>query len=86
MCLVQQKTLQRSNCFCPTDLPLDTAKTLHFYDFFLEANILALAAFFLLLLIMTMARKDPTIAEPRSVRMTGILIAHTREGKKLCKG
>ena len=43
----------------------------------------ALADFFLLLLIITMARKVPTTAEPRRVRMTGIRIAQTRGGKRL---
>lgn len=38
------------------------------------------AAFFRLLLIMTMARKLPTTALPRSVRMTGIRMAQTRGG------
>lgn len=52
------------------------------YDAFL-ALALALAAFFLLLLIITMLRKDPTTAEPSKVRMTGIRMAHTRGGKRL---
>ena len=53
------------------------------YDAFLA---LALAAFFLLLLIMTMLKKDPTTAEPSKVRMTGIRIAQTRGGKRLWSG
>jgi hypothetical protein len=42
----------------------------------------AFAAFFRLLRIMTMLRNDPTTAEPSSVRMTGILMAQTRAGKR----
>ena len=41
----------------------------------------AFAAFFLLLLIMTIAKKLPTTADPSSVRMTGMRIAQTRGGK-----
>jgi hypothetical protein len=47
---------------------------------------LALAAFFLLLRIMTMARKEPTTAEPTRMRMTGMRMAQTRGGKKLWSG
>ena len=67
---------------------LQTFPAIHacFHDFFFAAAARAFAAFFRLLLIMTMARKDPTTADPRSVRMTGMRIAHTRGGKKLCKG
>jgi hypothetical protein len=50
------------------------------YDTFLA---LALAAFLLLLLIITILRKDPTTAEPSKVRMTGIRMAQTRGGKRL---
>lgn len=53
-----------------------------YFDFFAAAA-LAFAAFFLLLLIMTMAKNVPTTAEPRRVRMTGIRMAHTRGGKRL---
>lgn len=53
-----------------------------FYAFFLAAA-LALAAFFLLLRIMTMPRKEPTTAEPTRMRMTGMRMAQTRGGKKL---
>jgi len=54
-----------------------------FYFVFFAAAALAFAAFFLLLLIMTMARNVPTTADPRRVRMTGILIAQTRGGNRL---
>jgi len=54
---------------------------LHF-DFFAAAA-LAFAAFFLLLLIMTMPRNEPTTAEPNRVNITGMRIAHTRGGKRL---
>jgi hypothetical protein len=53
-----------------------------FYAFFLAAAALALAAFFLLLRIMTMPKKEPTTAEPRRTRITGIRIAQTRGRKK----
>lgn len=46
------------------------------------AAFFAFNAFFLLLLIMTMLRKLPTTAPPRSRRITGIRIAHTRGGKR----
>jgi hypothetical protein len=55
------------------------------YFVFFAAAAFALAAFFLLLLIMTIERKDPTIVDASSVRMTGILIAQTRGGKRPCK-
>lgn len=45
----------------------------------------AFATFFRLLLIMTMAKKDPTTVEANSVRMTGNLIAQTRSGKSFCR-
>lgn len=57
-----------------------------FYAFFLAAAALALAAFFLLLRIMTTLRKDPTTALPRSTRITGMRIAQTRGGKKFWRG
>lgn len=56
------------------------------YAFFFAAAALALAAFFLLLRIITMPMKEPTTVEPRMVRMTGMRIAQTRGGKKLCSG
>ena len=46
----------------------------------------ALAAFFRLLLIMTIPINVPTTAEPSSVRMTGMRMAHTRGGKSACRG
>jgi len=55
------------------------------YAFFFPAA-LALAAFFLLLRIITMPRNDPTTADPRSVRITGIRIAQTRGGKRSWRG
>ena len=51
------------------------------HAFFLAAAF-ALAAFFLLLRIMTTLRKEPTTAEPSRIKMTGRRIAHTRGGKK----
>jgi hypothetical protein len=56
------------------------------YFVFFAAAARAFAAFFLLLLIMTMARNVPTTAEARRVRITGIRIAQTRGGKRLCRG
>jgi hypothetical protein len=53
---------------------------------FFFAAALALAAFFLLLRIMTTLRKEPTTAEPSRMRMTGRRMAQTRGGKKFCKG
>ena len=53
---------------------------------FLAAAALAFAAFFLLLLIITMARKVPTTAEASRVRMTGMRIAQTRGGKIFWRG
>ena len=47
---------------------------------------MALAAFFLLLRIMTTPRKEPTTAEARRMRMTGIRTAQTRGGKKFWRG
>jgi hypothetical protein len=55
------------------------------YAFFLAAA-LALAAFFLLLRIMTTLRKEPTTAQPRRMRMMGMRIAQTRGGKKFWRG
>jgi hypothetical protein len=51
---------------------------------FFFAAAFALAAFFLLLRIITMLRKEPTTAEPSRIRMTGMRIAQTRGGKKFC--
>lgn len=56
-----------------------------YLDFFAAAA-RALAAFFLLLLIITIAKKEPTTVDPRRVRITGIRIAHTRGGKRPCRG
>lgn len=55
------------------------------YAFFLLAAF-AFATFFRLLLIITTLKNDPTTAEPSSVRITGMRIAHTRGGKRLCRG
>ncbi len=55
------------------------------YAFFLAAA-LALAAFFWLLRIMTMPRNEPTTAEAKRIRMTGMRIAQTRGGNKFCRG
>jgi hypothetical protein len=52
-----------------------------FQAFFFPAA-LAFAAFFLLLRIITMPKKEPTTAEPKRVRITGMRIAHTRGGKR----
>jgi hypothetical protein len=35
---------------------------------------------------MTTLRKDPTTAEPRRMRMTGMRMAQTRGGKKFWRG
>lgn len=35
---------------------------------------------------MTTLKNEPTTAEPRRMRMTGMRIAHSRGGKKLCSG
>jgi hypothetical protein len=43
-------------------------------------------AFFLLLLIMTTERNEPTTAEPRRMRMTGMRMAQTLGGKRLWRG
>lgn len=51
------------------------------YAFFF-AEALAFAAFFLLLRIITIPKNEPTTAEPRIVRITGIRIAQTRGGKR----
>ena len=68
--------------FAPTLIPTDVC-----HEAFLPtAAALAFAAFFLLLLIITMPRNDPTTAEPSRVRMTGIRIAQTRGGKRLWSG
>lgn len=56
------------------------------YVFFFAAAALALAAFFWLLRIMTTPRKEPTTAEARRMRMTGIRTAQTRGGKKFWRG
>jgi len=52
----------------------------------LAAASLAFAAFFLLLRIMTTDRNEPTTAEPRRTRMTGMRMAQTRGGKKFWRG
>jgi hypothetical protein len=46
----------------------------------------AFAALFLLLRIITTLKKEPTTAEPKRMRITGIRIAQTRGGKKFCRG
>lgn len=56
------------------------------YDLFFAAAALALAAFFRLLRIMTTPRKEPTTAEPRSTRITGMRMAQTRGGKTFWRG
>ncbi|KAB5570394.1 hypothetical protein GE09DRAFT_1271376 [Coniochaeta sp. 2T2.1] len=66
---------------CPTTPILD-----HIYAFFLPAAALALAAFFLLLRIMTTLRKDPTTAQPSRMRMMGMRMAQTRGGKTFWSG
>ena len=62
-----------------------TGNSFAYFDFF-DTAALAFAAFFLLLLIMTIAKKLPTTAEPSKVRITGIRIAHTRGGNRLWSG
>lgn len=56
------------------------------YEVFFVLAARAFAAFFRLLLIMTMLKNDPTTAEPSSVNITGILIAQTRGGNRSCSG
>ena len=56
------------------------------YEVFFAVAARAFAAFFWLLLIMTMLKNDPTTAEPNSIRITGILIAHTRGGNRSWRG
>lgn len=56
---------------------LDFARAIQ--AFFFRAA-LAFAARFLLLLIMTTLKKDPTTAQPSKMRMTGIRMAQTRGG------
>jgi hypothetical protein len=53
--------------------------------FFLAAA-LALSAFILLLCIITTPRNEPTTADPRRMRITGIRIAQTRGGKTFWRG
>jgi hypothetical protein len=55
------------------------------YAFFFPAAF-ALAAFFLLLRIMTTPRKEPTTAEAKRMRMTGMRMAQTRGGKTFWRG
>ena len=45
-----------------------------------------MAAFFLLLRIMTTLRKEPTTAQPRRMRTMGMRTAQTRGGKKFWSG
>jgi predicted small integral membrane protein len=61
--------------FLPEPVPDD-----RHHAFFFPAAF-ALAALFLLLRIMTILRKDPTTADPKRIRMTGIRMAQTRGGK-----
>lgn len=56
------------------------------YDLFFAAAALALAAFLRLLRIMTTLKKEPTTADPRSTRMTGMRMAQTRGGKTFWRG
>lgn len=63
-----------------------TWSSLFLYVFFFAAAALAFAAFFLLLRIMTTPRKEPTTAEARRMRMTGMRTAQTRGGKKFWRG
>lgn len=60
-------------------------RALNHFDFFAAAA-LAFAALFRLLLIITMPKKEPTTADPRSVKITGIRIAHTLGGNSDCNG
>jgi hypothetical protein len=60
------------------------APPLNDYDVFFAA--FAFAAFLRLLRIMTKERKEPTTAEPRRMRMTGMRIAQTRGGKRAWSG
>jgi hypothetical protein len=55
------------------------------YAFFFPAAF-AFAALFLLLRIITTLKKEPTTADPKRMRITGIRIAQTRGGKTFCRG
>lgn len=62
------------------------SSNMNVYLVFFAAAALAFAAFFRLLLIMTIPKKDPTTAEPNNVSITGIRMAQTRGGKRLWSG
>jgi hypothetical protein len=66
-------------------MPLNACKMPHpnAYAFFAA---FAFNAFFLLLRIMTRERNEPTTAEPRRMRMTGMRMAQTRGGKSAWRG
>jgi len=55
------------------------------YAFFFPAAF-ALAALFRLLRIITTLRKEPTTAEPKRMRMTGMRMAQIRGGNMFCSG
>lgn len=59
--------------------------TMRAYAFFFPAA-LTFAVFFLLLRIITTPKKEPTVAEPKRMIMTGMRIAQTRGGKTDCRG
>ena len=65
----------------PQDMSISSA--LFYFDFFAA---FAFAAFFLLLLIITIAKNDPTTVDASNVRMTGIRIAQTRGRKSPWSG
>lgn len=62
---------------------IDGGRSVPHFDFFPAAAALAFAALFLLLLIMTIPRNEPTTAEPKRVNITGTRMAQTRGGKRL---
>ncbi len=74
----------KSNSTDPFTSPNTTPSPQAF--FFPAPTAFAFAAFFRLLLIMTILKKLPTTAEPSRIRITGIRIAQTRGGKKSWRG
>ena len=66
--------------------PLHLAVLISLAQVFFLAAAFAFAAFFLLLLIITIPINVPTTAEPSSARITGMRMAQTRGGKKSWRG
>ena len=66
--------------------PLHLAVLISLAQVFFLAAAFAFAAFFLLLLIITIPINVPTTAQPSSARITGMRMAQTRGGKKSWRG